>query len=116
MNSTEDFPNPDDFRSDKCYELYLYALSFAKQINEYIDNGFIVMDNNRLFKYKFVFQSASRKPCIALKIENSTLIWYGYSFSRDGKVWLSVIETKESIKKRFEQFKIIKPANVEPAF
>ena len=102
----------DEFHSPKCYELYLYAVGLAKQVNEYIDKGYIVFDGNDLFKNKFVFYCMNT-PCIAEKSDYISFVYFGSSFDNDGKVWLSGIETKSTIKKRFEMFKFVKPSNIE---
>ena len=49
------FGTVDEFHSQKYYDLYLYAIEFAKQINNYIDKGYIVLDGDDVFKNKFVF-------------------------------------------------------------
>lgn len=102
----------DEFHSQKCYDLYLYAVGFAKQINEYIDKGYMVFDGDEYHKNKFVFHSFD-SPCIAEKSGNSYFIYFGSTFDHDGKVWLHGEESKSSIKKRFAQFKMVKPSNVE---
>ncbi len=102
----------DEFHSQKCYDLYLYAVAFAKQINEYINKGYIILYGNEVFKNKFVFYSMDR-PCIAEKSGNCSFIYFGSTFDNDGKVWLHGDESKSSIKKWFSQFKMVKPSNIE---
>lgn len=102
----------DEFHSQKCYYLYLYAVEFAKQINEYIDKGYIVLDGDDVFKNKFVFYSMDI-PCIAERSDNCSIIYFGSTFDHNGKVWLHGEESKLSIKKRFSQFKMVNPSNIE---
>ena len=44
----------DEFHSQKCFDLYMYAVGFAKQINSYLDTGYLVFNNDEYFKNKFV--------------------------------------------------------------
>ena len=102
----------DEFHSQKCYDLYMYAVGFAKQINSYLDAGYLVFDNDEYFKNKFVFYSMDI-PCVAERSGNCSFIYFGSTFDKDGKVWLHGEESKSSIKKRFSQFKMVKPSNIE---
>ena len=102
----------DEFHSQKCYDLYLYAVGFAKQINEYIDKGYIVLDGgDDVFKNKFVFYKD--RPCVAERSGNCSFIYFGSTFDYNGKVWLHGEESKSSIKKRFTQFRMVNPSNIE---
>ena len=102
----------DEFHSRECFDLYIYAVKFANQINNYINNGDLVFDGEEYFKNKFVFYG-SDKPYVAEKSGNCSFIYFGSTYDKDGKVWLKVEETKSTIKKRFSQFKFVKPCNIE---
>ena len=102
----------DEFHSKKCYDLYLYAVELAKQINNYIDRGYIVLDGEDIFRNKFVFYSMDR-PCVAERSGNCSFVYFGSTFDTNGKVWLHGEETRTSIKKRFLEFKIVNPSNIE---
>lgn len=98
-----------EFHSKSCYELYLYAVSLAKQVNEYIDKGYIVTEDNYPFN-KFVFYDThSNKPIIAEKKNEALYVWYGTATDYNGKVWLHGEITKKSIKKDFKKIVIIEP-------
>lgn len=101
-----------EFHSKKCYDLYLYAVGFAKQINSYLENGYIVFNDTEYFKNKFVFYGNDR-PYIAERSGNCSFIYFGSTFDNEGKVWLHGEETKKSIKERFSKFKFVKPQHIE---
>jgi len=99
----------DEFHTKTCYKLYMYAVSLAKQVNEYIDKGWLVLDEVQPLK-KFVFYSMG-SPCVAERDGNCTMVWFGSSYDDEGRVWLHGEYTKKSIKERFEKIQIFDPAN-----
>lgn len=102
----------DEFHSQKCYDLYMYAVGFAKQINSYLDAGYLVFDNDEYFKNKFVFYGNDR-PYVAERSGDCSFIYFGSSFDNEGRVWLQGEETKKTIKDRFSKFKFVKPCHIE---
>lgn len=102
-----------EFHSKKCYDLYLYAVGFAKQINSYLENGYIVFDDTEHFKNKFIFYRSNGIPCVAEISGNCSFIYFGSTFDKEGKVWLHGEESKKSIKERFSKFKFVKPQHIE---
>lgn len=103
----------DEFHSKKCFELYMYAVEFAKQINSYLDDGYLVLNkNNEHTELKFVFYGING-PCIAQKSGNCLLVYFGHSIDKEGKVWIQGTTTKKSIKELFSKFKCVKPCNIE---
>lgn len=102
-----------DFHSKKCYDLYMYAVSIAKQINDYINKGYLIINEEGIQTNKFLFYTDDN-PCIAVKLnENSTLIYLGSSWDSNGKVWISGDgESKLTIRKLFNDIKIINPEHI----
>lgn len=101
----------DEFHSQTCFELYMYAVGFAKQINSYLNNGYLVFDNDKYFKNKFVFYG--NRPYVSEQSGNCSFIYFGSTFDKEGRVWLHGEESKKSIKERFSKFKFVKPCNIE---
>lgn len=99
----------DEFHTKSCYKLYMYAVSLAKQVNEYIEKGWLVMDEGQSIK-KFVFYSME-SPCVAERDGNCTKVWFGSSYDKEGRVWLHGDCTKKTIKERFQKIQIFDPAN-----
>lgn len=100
-----------EFHSKCCYRLYLYVVSLAKQVNEYIDKGYIVTNDNYPFN-KFVFYDThGNKPIIAEKKNETLYVWYGATTDYNGKVWLRGEITKKSIKENFEKLVITEPGS-----
>lgn len=102
----------DEFHSKSCYKLYIYAVSLAKQINEYIDKGYIVIEKGEIKTHKFIFHDCN-SPCIATQDRHFTYVDIGNTYNIDGKVWLYGEETKKTIKERFDKFQIVNPVNIE---
>ena len=98
-----------EFHTKSCYKLYLYAVELAKQANDYIDKGWLVLDDGQPLK-KFVFYSMG-SPCVAEKDGNCTMVWFGSCYDDEGKVWLHGDYTKKRIRERFKKIQIFDPAN-----
>lgn len=102
----------EEFHSEKCFDLYMYAVGFAKQINSYLDAGYLVFDNCEVFKNKFIFHNGNN-PRVATKIGICNTNYIDFSFDNEGNICITGNETKESIKNRFSKFKFVKPCNIE---
>jgi hypothetical protein len=98
----------DEFHSKTCYNLYMYAVKLAKQVNEYIDKGCLVLSGEQRID-KFIFHKDD--PCIAEYDGYTSMIWYGSCYDDNGKVWLHGDVTKKQIKKDFKNIDIYEPAN-----
>ena len=72
-NNKKQLGTVDEFHTKSCYKLYMYAVSLAKQVNEYIDRGWLVLYKGKPLK-KFVFYSIN-SPCIGGRDGNCTIIW-----------------------------------------
>lgn len=107
------------FHSDTCYKRFLYAKKFAEKINEYIDNGYLVIDGNidsegeilsQLGKFIFrdgeiLFQSKNKNWCQA---------WIGSVYDDDDKLYLLESEFSfKNIKKRFQEVSIVNPKHIK---
>jgi len=108
-NNKKQLGTVDEFHTKSCYKLYMYAVSLAKQVNEYIDKGWLVLHEGQPLK-KFIFYSRC-SPCIAEKDGNCIIIWIGSTYDVEGKVWLHGDYTKKTIKERFQKIQIFDPAN-----
>ena len=102
----------DEFHSKKCFELYLFAVKLAEQINTYIDLGYIIINDDKFIKNKFVFRD-EKEPYVALRNGNSSRIYVGGCYDNNYKVWLHGEFTKKSIFDIFCKFKMVKPENIE---
>lgn len=100
----------DEFHSKRCYDLYMYGVELAKQINDYIDKGYIVIFEDEIIKTKFEFYDNEYRPEPYIKISN--LIYIGYVYDNSGKVWLEREYTKKSIRDKFSKFKIVNPKDI----
>lgn len=99
----------DQFHSKTCYNLYMYALSLAKQVNNYIEKDYLVVYKGH-FLNKFVFYNElNDEPYIGERNGNTTYIWFGSVFDKNGKVCLCDDYTKEKIRNKFEEIKIYNP-------
>ena len=87
----------------------MYAVSLAKQVNEYIDRGWLVLYKGKPLK-KLVFYSIN-SPCVGERDGNCTIIWIGSTHDVKGRVWLHGDYTKKTIKERFQKIQIFDPAN-----
>jgi hypothetical protein len=113
---TQQLGTKEEFHSQKCYENYLYSVKLASKINELLDSGHLVFENNESFTNRFVFRSIiGNEPCIGeiTKSGNSMFTYFGNSFDKDGKVWFQKDENKSKILKRFQHFKMVRPENIE---
>lgn len=103
---------PQEFRTKKCFDLYMYAVSLAEQVNAYIDKGWLVIDEGAPLN-RFVFY-AMGSPCIAEKSDSGGTVvyagWYGSVSDENGKVCFHGEYTKKSIRERFQQILIFDPA------
>lgn len=100
---------PDQFHSKTCYKLYTYALSLAKQVNDYIEKGYLVVYKDQ-FLNKFVFYNElNEEPYIGERNGNATYIWFGSVFDENGKVYLCNDYTKKKIRNKFKEIKIYNP-------
>lgn len=110
-NNKKQLGTVDEFHTKSCYKLYMYAVSLAKQVNEYIDRGWLVLHEGQPLK-KFVFYSiVSGSPCVAERDGNCTIAWIGSSYDKEGRVWLHGDYTKKTIKEKFQKIQIFDPAN-----
>jgi len=112
MNNTKEIGTPEEFHSKKCYDLYLYAVSLAKQVNEYLDKGFIIFNGEDVFSDKFIFYH-DKMPVVGYKSGRCFMGWLGQSWDKNGKVWIQGEDTKTSIKKMFSKFRFVRPENIE---
>lgn len=108
-NNKKQLGTVDEFHTKSCYKLYMYAVSLAKQVNEYIDRGWLVLYKGKPLK-KLVFYSIN-SPCIGERDGNCTIIWIGSTYDVEGRVWLHGDYTKKTIKERFQKIQIFDPAN-----
>lgn len=108
-NNKKQLGTVDEFHTKSCYKLYMYAVSLAKQVNEYIDRGWLVLHEGQPLK-KFVFYSMD-SPCIGERDGNCTVAWIGSSRDKEGRVWLHGDYTKKAIKEKFQKIQIFDPAN-----
>ena len=97
----------DEFHTKTCFKLYMYAVGLAKQVNEYIDKGWLVLQDGEQLS-KFVFYSMD-KPCVAEKRGNCSFIWFSSCYDTEGKVWLSRYTTKKKIREEFQKIQICDP-------
>ena len=97
----------DEFRTKTCYGLYMYAVGLAKQVNDYIDKGWLVSRNGEALG-RFIFRSMG-EPCIAEEKGNCSLAWFGSFYDSTGKVWLHGDVTKKIIREKFEEIIICNP-------
>ena len=98
-----------DFHSKSCYELYLYAVELAKQVNEYIDKGYFVIKDGYLLG-KFIFYDNIWEEAVVKEVEkNHSTIWVGGVYDNNGKVWLRGELTKNQIKEMFQKILISHP-------
>lgn len=112
---TKEIGTIDEFHSKHCYELYLYAVTLAKQINEYIESGYLVVNIEENYSefltnpFKFYLKD---EPAVAISCsKNSTNVWVGFVYDDEGKIWLTGEVTKKYIKKMFSKIKICDPKN-----
>lgn len=105
MSKNNKIHTREDFASDKSYDAYITGVRMGKRINDLMDKGHLVFNednkpiNDRRFKFSFF-----DKPTIGLvtKDEHSCLS-YGNSSIDGGKVCIS----KRAIVNGLSQFKII---------
>lgn len=104
---------PEEFHSKHCYDLFMYAVGLATQINEYIDKGYMVIDDDfYILEDKFIFESKNGYPMI--KHECYKVLCP--SLDDNEKYWLSNDEdygSKNKIKAIFQQFKIVHPKHIK---
>jgi len=104
----------DEFHTQTCYNLYMYAVGLAQKVNEYIDSGFLVLHNNQPMN-KFVFYGMMG-PCVAEEDGNCMIVWFGSGHDDDGKVWLHGDYNKKTILEQFREIKIIDPKHLVSIF
>lgn len=105
----------EEFHSKRCYERYMYAVKFGREINMYIDKGFLVFDENKEHvKGRFVFYGFS-SPTIGIIEGNCTIGHFAATYDDDGKVWMTNEdnEAKKDIKKYFGSFSIVNPRDIK---
>ncbi len=99
-----------DFHTQTCFNLYMYAVSLARQINAYIDNGYVVMKGEeRINKFVFMCRMADA-PCIGVLDGKYFWTWYGSTMSDEGKVCLREEVTKKQIRDDFRALRIYDPS------
>lgn len=113
MKSKKEIGTVEEFHSKKCYALYLFAVSLAKQINAYFDSGCIVFDINlHRVNGQFVFYG-NNTPLVGIKDGMGIIGYVGYTFDEHNKVWLHGSISKKDILKMFLGFQIVRPENIE---
>jgi len=100
------------FYDDFNYKKYLYAVSFAQQINDYLDKGFLVFEDNHRITGRFVFEhSFYGTPIVGLKEDNSTSCVITESQDDDEKFYIE--NSAEEIFEIFKKFNIVNPKHIE---
>ena len=101
------------FHSDTCYKRFLYAKKFAEKINEYIDNGYLVIDSDGMIlsqEGKFVFDGCE----VCFLSGNCKYGWVGSVYDDDDKLYLLESEFSfKNIKKRFQEVCIVNPKHIK---
>lgn len=102
------------FHSDTCYKRYLYMKRFTDQINDMLDKGYIVFDNDGemiLPDSRFVYDEGS----IALRQSSTFRISYcGCTFDDDDLIYMLEKEFSfKEIKKMFAKFKYVDPKHIK---
>lgn len=103
----EPLDTAEKFHSQECYDLYMYAVGLAKQVNAYLDKGWLVLDSGRPIR-KFVFHHLG-SPCVAQKYDNVTSIWLGIYTDDRCRVVLSGVDSKNSIWEQFQKIQVFNP-------
>ena len=97
------------FHSKSCYKLYMYAKGLAEQVNQFIDKGYIVLDEEGHSFMKFSFEK--EYPCIVQIYGNVTITRIGGCRDENNRVWIHGDLTKKDIKNMFQKILIYKPEN-----
>jgi len=98
----------EQFKSKIHYNRYLYAVSFAKKINDLFDKDYIIFEGNELITHRFEFPTDDIWCC--LKMDCFGVL--NQSVDNDGSTtWIDM--TKKEIKDYFKSFTCVHPNNIE---
>jgi len=115
MQYLNNIPLKDYFNSKRSCERYLYAKSFALRINDYLDVGYIVIDEKgEVVNSPFDFINNSKPVIARTYTDSSSIIYYGWTFTQDTHkiVFDNDNSTKSKIKELFNKFKIVNPKDI----
>ena len=98
-----------EFHSQRCYQLYLYAVGLAQQVNDYIEKGFLLFNNDGgIIKRKLLFYH-SDEPCILEQHEAMSSMWIGGVYDTSDRIIVSGEYTKKSIRMLFSEIMLYDP-------
>ncbi len=100
------------FHSDTCYKRFLYGKLYAEKINELLEKGYIVFDEDgRRILEGFVIEKGE----IFLKDENCLYGYIGSQYDDNGKIWLAGDSnySKKAIAALFCKFTYINPKDIK---